>query len=232
MPVDDVTEADVLRFVAERVTSRAPAQIATVNAEYVMRARRDPEFRAVIEGAELRTADGAGVVMAGRKRGLVLRRRVGGSDLIWSISEQAARLGHHLFLLGGAKGVAELVAQRLKERYPGLEVAGTHSGTPLPTEDKAQMRLIREAAPDVLLVAFGAPGQDVWISRMKLVLGVPVIMGVGGAFDYVAGVARQPPRWMGTVGADWLFRLIHQPWRWRRMLVLPEFAILAAMRRD
>jgi len=86
---------------------------------------------------------------------------------------------------------------------------------------------VRSARPDLLFVAFGAPQQDIWIARHRQALGVPVSMGVGGAFDFIAGVTRRAPPWMQKHGVEWLHRLWHQPWRWRRMLVLPRFAALA-----
>jgi N-acetylglucosaminyldiphosphoundecaprenol N-acetyl-beta-D-mannosaminyltransferase len=232
VPVDNVSANDVLRFVAERIAARSPAQIATINAEYIMHALGNPAFMAVLRGAELRTPDGMGVVWAARRRGCPIAGRVGGSDLIWTVASQAAALGHRLFLLGGAAGVAERAAQVLVQHYPELTVAGTHSGSPRPEDDEGQKKLIRAARPDIVLVAFGAPQQDLWIGRMKEALNVPIVMGVGGAFDYVAGVAKRSPRWMQDAGLDWLYRLVRQPWRWRRMAVLPRFAVLAAVRRD
>lgn len=230
--MDEVTESDVLAFAAERIAQRRPAQIATVNAEFVMHARRDSSFLDVLRVCDLRTPDGFGVVLAARRRGLSIGGRVGGSDLIWSLSEQASRLNHRIFLLGARPGIAKQAADRLASRFPDLVVAGTYPGSPYPPDDASQIRLIQEARPDVLFVAFGAPQQDLWIARVKEQLAVPVIMGVGGSFDYVAGAARRAPRWMRDSGFDWLFRLVRQPWRWQRMLVLPQFAFLAMVRSD
>jgi len=232
VPVEDVTEADVLQFVRERVLSRSASQIATVNAEFVMHAQENERFRRALLDSELRTPDGMGVVLAARRRGVPIPRRVGGSDLIWSISEQAARLGHRVFLLGAGPGIAQRAAQRLSETFPGLEIAGTFAGSPRTGEDAEQIDMILGSKPDILFVAYGAPDQEIWIDEVKNRLGVPVIMGVGGSFDYVAGVVRRSPRWMQNIGLDWLFRLLIQPWRLRRMLVLPRFALLAMTRSD
>ncbi len=232
VPVDVVSEVDVLDFIGRRVAEREVSQVVTVNAEYVMRARVDSVFKRVIESADLRTPDGAGVVWAARRRGAMIQGRVGGSDLIWSVSEQAARTGQRVFLLGGAEGVAACASRVLQTRYPGLQVCGTFAGSPTAGRDDEQRRLIREAKPDVLFVAFGAPEQDLWIARAKRELQVPVSMGVGGSFDYVAGIAKRAPLTMQRLGLEWLYRLVRQPWRWRRMLVLPVFAALAGLRRD
>lgn len=232
VPIDMVTEEDVLQFVSQRVIDRVPSQIATINAEYVMHAQRSIQFMSVLEGAALRTADGMGVVWAARRRGGSIKRRVGGSDLIWSIAGQAERQGHRLYLLGAADGVADRAAATLKERYSGLSIVGAYSGSPRAGEDAEQIRRIDEGAVDVLLVAFGSPQQDLWIARTMPQLNVPVSIGVGGSFDYLAGTAKRAPRWMQDNGLDWLWRLVRQPSRWRRMLVLPRFALRAFIRSD
>lgn len=224
--VDPVTEDQVLDFIGERVQQRRPGQIVTVNAEFIMKARADAGFAEVLAGADLATPDGAGVVWAMRRQGVRVPARVGGSDLIWSVARQAAALGHRLFLLGGESGVAEEAARRLCQAHPGLEVAGTYAGSSAPHEAESIVDLIRCSRADVLFVAFGAPHQDVWLARYLARSGAAVGIGVGGSFDYLAGRARRAPRVMREHGLEWLWRLLQQPWRWRRMLALPHFAWL------
>jgi N-acetylglucosaminyldiphosphoundecaprenol N-acetyl-beta-D-mannosaminyltransferase len=218
-----VVERDVIDFVRERIRGSDPTQIVTVNAEFVMMARKDNQFRAVLARADIATPDGAGVVWAARRKGATMRRRVGGSDLIWSLSRQAATEGHRVFLLGAAEGVAASAADKLTADIPGLIVAGTHSGSPSPEEEGSIVDLVRTSGAHIVFVAFGAPQQDVWIARNLARSGAVVGMGVGGSFDYLAGTARRAPAWMRERGLDWLWRLIQQPWRWRRMLALPRF---------
>ncbi len=231
VPVDVVSEADVLAFVDDRVMRSDPAQIVTVNAEFVMIARRLPDFAVVLCQADMSTPDGAGVVWAMRRAGAKQVGRVGGSDLIWSISQQAARRKQRVFLLGAAEGVAKVAGDVLTGHYPGLDIVGTHSGTPSAADERYIVDLIRCSGADILFVAFGAPAQDIWIARNLPSTGVAVAIGVGGSFDYVAGRTRRAPRWMRDHGLDWLWRLILQPWRWRRMLALPAFA-WAVLRED
>jgi len=221
--VDAVSTADVLDLVKRRARDGCPAQVVTVNAEYVVRARRDIAFRHVIDQADMATPDSAGILWALRRQGVALPYRVGGSDLIWSLSLQAADFGHRVFLLGGREGVAVRAAERLRETFPGLAIAGTHVGSPARSEEEDIVDLIRRSEADLLFVAFGAPRQDLWIARNLQRTGVAFAMGVGGSIDYVAGTARRAPVWMRQAGLDWLWRLIHQPWRWRRMLALPRF---------
>jgi N-acetylglucosaminyldiphosphoundecaprenol N-acetyl-beta-D-mannosaminyltransferase len=143
--------------------------------------------------------------------------------LVVQIAERAAQSGWRLYLLGGALGVADRAAAILQARYPGLVVAGAFPGSPAPDEENDIVERIRAARPDMLFVAFGAPAQDLWIARNQPRLQVPVAMGVGGSLDFVAGVTRRAPEWVQRIGLEWLYRLIREPWRWRRQLELPRF---------
>lgn len=225
-PVDVVSERDVLQFVRTRVEEKQPAQIVTLNAEFTIRARKDPEFARVLREADLVTPDSAGVVWAARRKGAPLDRRVGGSDLIWSICGQAADTSHRVFLLGGANGVAEEAGRHLVSRYRELAVAGTYAGSPSVEDEDAIVDLIRRSHSDILFVAYGAPEQELWIARNLERTGARVALGVGGTFDYLAGRARRAPVWLRDHGLEWSWRLLHQPWRWRRMLALPQFVWL------
>lgn len=222
--VDDVTTPETLRRIGEYVAQRRPRQIVTVNPEFVMEAQRNAAFRVVLEEAALALPDGAGLLWAARRMGRPLRERVTGADTLPALAELSARAGYRLYFLGAAPGVADRAAAVLGQRYPGLRVVGCYAGSPATAEEDAIVARVRAATPDMLFVAYGAPNQDLWIARNLARLGVPVCMGVGGAFDFVAGVARRAPLWMRRAGLEWLHRLISQPWRWRRMLVLPRFA--------
>jgi N-acetylglucosaminyldiphosphoundecaprenol N-acetyl-beta-D-mannosaminyltransferase len=135
-----------------------------------------------------------------------------------------------VYLLGAGPGVADQVAERLAAQSPSLQVVGTYSGSPDPAEEDALIARINAAAPDILFVAYGSPAQEKWLARNLPRLRVKVAMGVGGAFDFVAGITPRAPLWMRRAGLEWLHRLIKQPWRWRRMLRLPRF-VWAVLRR-
>jgi N-acetylglucosaminyldiphosphoundecaprenol N-acetyl-beta-D-mannosaminyltransferase len=199
-------------------------QVATVNPEFVMSAQKDPEFSKVLELADLCLADGTGVVWAARRQGCELGGPVPGVDLVPPLAALCARRGFRLFLLGAAPGVAAELAARLRTEHASLEVAA-HSGSPEHSSDEETLRLIHEHRAQVLLVAFGAPKQDLWIARLGDRLGVSVAIGVGGAFDYLTGRVPRAPVWMRGAGLEWLHRLANQPWRIRRMVVLPAYAI-------
>jgi N-acetylglucosaminyldiphosphoundecaprenol N-acetyl-beta-D-mannosaminyltransferase len=199
-------------------------QVATVNPEFVMRAQKDREFARVLEAADLCLPDGTGVVWAARRQGCALREPVAGTDLVEPLAALCARRQSRLFLLGAQPGVADRLAARLAAANPGLGVAA-HSGNPEPSNDDESLRRIADHRTDVLLVAYGAPTQELWIDRLRPRLNVSVAMGVGGAFDYLTGRVPRAPAWMRRSGLEWLHRLAHQPWRLRRMAVLPLYAV-------
>ncbi|TMC36536.1 MAG: WecB/TagA/CpsF family glycosyltransferase [Chloroflexi bacterium] len=203
-----------LERIEQLVDDGGPHLVATVNPEFVMRARKDPDFARVLESADLCLPDGVGVVWAARRQGCDMRHPVAGVDLVQPLAAMCARRGWRLFLLGAAPGDAN----------EGLEV-NAHSGAPDPSHDVETLHRIHDHHPDVILVAYGAPAQEFWIDRLKNRLGVSVAIGVGGAFDYLTGRVPRAPVWMRRARMEWLARLVRQPWRVRRMAVLPAYAI-------
>ncbi|MGH2460132.1 MAG: WecB/TagA/CpsF family glycosyltransferase [Chloroflexota bacterium] len=227
--VDDVTFAEALAICRACVRSGQPHRIVTPNAEFVMAARRRPEFRKILNDSTLAIPDGAGLLLAGRLLGTPLREQVAGTDLADRLAGLCSREGYRLFFLGAAPGVAEQAARYLAARYPGLMVAGTFAGSPDPAADAATRARLREAGRiDVLFVAYGGEKQEAWLDRNQAALGIPLAIGVGGALDFFSGRVPRAPVVMRRLGLDWLFRLIVQPWRWRRQLALPRFVIAVA----
>lgn len=204
---------------------RPTCQVVTLNPEMVMAAQHDAELREAILRADLVVADGAGVVWAAWLAGATLRGRVTGVDLLDVCAQVAAERGYRLFLLGAAEGVARQAAERLEARYPDLYIVGAFAGSPAAAEQSEICARIREAGADIVFVAYGAPAQELWIARTRGDLGAAVAIGVGGAFDFVAGRVSRAPSWMRRLGLEWLYRLWREPWRWRRMLALPRFAV-------
>jgi N-acetylglucosaminyldiphosphoundecaprenol N-acetyl-beta-D-mannosaminyltransferase len=225
VPVDNLTEREALAAIAARLAAGQPFQVVTVNPEFIMEARRNPAFAAVLRRADLAMADGIGLLLAARYLGLGLRERVTGVALSSRLAALAAQRGYRLFLLGAAEGVAEQAAAALTARYPGLIIAGTFAGSPQPRHAPFLCQIIAAARADILLVAYGHPAQDLWVARHQAASGATLAMGVGGTFDELAGVVPLAPAWMQRLGLKWLFRLITQPWRWRRIVdAVPHFA--------
>jgi heptosyltransferase-2 len=229
--VDNVNYDQALSIIESFIESGEPHQVVTVNPEFIVAAQPDHDFRRVLNTSSLALPDGVGLLRAARFLGHPLQERVTGTDTVQRVAALAAQKGYSLFLLGAAPGVAVETAARLCETYPGLRIAGTHAGSPAFEGEGEIVRMIQRAEPDILFVAYGAPQQDKWIARNLERLGVPVAMGVGGAFDFISGRAKRAPRWLQRLGLEWLHRLVCEPWRWRRMLALPKFVWLMVWER-
>jgi len=233
--VDDVTYDEtialIVRWIDEgRAGHGSPHVVTTPNPEFVMAARRDPSFRAILKQSALNVPDGIGLLMAARLRRWRFREHVRGTDLVIRLAAVGAAHGHRWFLLGAEDGIAQRMADILQQRFPGLTIAGAAPGSPRPADDPATWAMIRAAGPiDLILVAYGAPGQERWLARSLGTLGIPVGIGVGGVFNFLSGAVPRAPRWMQRLELEWLHRLIVQPSRWRRQAKLPVFMVLATL---
>ncbi len=226
VPVDGISYEAWMKQIGDWVTLDNGAQhVCTVNPEFVMIAQTDSIFFNILNRAALCVPDGVGLLWASRHLGTPLPERVTGSDAVPLIAKYAAEHGWKIFLLGAGEGVAASAAEILQRRYPGLVVAGSYSGSPAEAQEDEIVAMVNASGADILFVAYGAPKQDKWIARNLPRLQVSMAMGVGGSLDFIAGVIPRAPRWMRDRGLEWLYRLMRQPWRLRRMLRLPRFVI-------
>ena len=229
---DRVDLSSAVSTILDRVRRGERTVVITANPEFVMLARREADLRRIAADADLVVPDGTGVLVASRLLGDALPGRAPGRLVVDALAARAASLGLSFYLLGAAPGVAERAAERLRRRHPDLRVAGAHAGSPEPSNDDASVRSIDEAAPHVLLVAYGMPAQERWIARnMARLPSVRVAIGVGGVLDQLAGLRAVPPRVVHVAGLEWLWRLAFEPRRWRRQRVLPVFAALVLAQR-
>jgi N-acetylglucosaminyldiphosphoundecaprenol N-acetyl-beta-D-mannosaminyltransferase len=226
IPIDDVNMAEALNrleaFIHIGRHTGKSHQIATVNADFVVKALHDPELRYLLQEADMATADGMPLVWGARLLGVSLEDRVAGSDMVPALVQRAAKKGYSVYFLGAAPGVAARAAQRLQEQYPQLIVAGVCSPpyTPVLEMDPAILEAIQAARPDILLVAFGNPKQEKWIGMVRRQINVPVMIGVGATLDFIAGSKKRAPKWMQKVGMEWLHRLLQEPQRLLRRYVV------------
>ena len=227
LQIDLVDMEAALKTIETLVAAREPTCVVTADASMVVIAREDPELQAIIERAALVTADGAGLLWAARLFGKPIRTRVSGVDLVERVVERSAAGGPKVYFLGASPGVADKAADNLRARFPGARIVGTQHGYFGPDEEPDVVRGIRDAAPDVLFVAFGIPKQEKFIDRHKAEMDVPVSIGVGGSFDVHSGSVRRAPNWMQNAGMEWLFRLMQNPGKMRKVMMLPEFVLLA-----
>lgn len=218
-----VTMAETLNHIENFIKNNSPHQVITLNAEILYRATQDPQLMQIINQAALVTPDGAGILWAGRKLGQPLPERVTGIDLVQALAPRAAQKGWRLYLYGGEPGTAETAATRLREQHPALEIVGVSHGFIPPEEQEALRDTIKKAQPHIILVALGAPRQEFWIAENLPSLAVPVAIGVGGSLDVIAGQVKRAPQWVQKAQLEWLYRLVKEPWRYKRMLALPAF---------
>jgi len=223
VPVDPLSEAEAVEWVVRALAEGQPRLVISVNPERIMQAGRDPDFAAILRRADLALADGAGVLWAARRLGHPLPSRLAGVDVVTALAARGAREGWRFFFLGGAPGVAETAGRVLRDRFPGFTLAGTHPGSPDPASDPVTVELVRSSGAQLLFLAYGATAEEAWLARNLARSGAIVGMGVGGTFDFISGRARRAPPWMRERGLEWLHRLRQEPWRWRRMLALPQF---------
>ncbi len=226
-PIDCLSMDQCIDRVAEIIRAGGARRVITLNPEILYRAVQfDHSLLELIKRADLVTADGEGIVWAGQMAGTPFSERVTGIDLMLRLVERAADEGWKIYLLGAAPGVAEEAAEKLTRRFPKLQVVGTRHGYFRPDEEVNIVQSIRQKAPQLLFVALGAPAQEKWIDRNIEGIGHVVAIGVGGSFDVISGRVDRAPLWMRKFKIEWLGRLISEPSRWRRMLVLPKFAWL------
>ena len=216
VPFHNVTFEEAVEWIIARVRSGRPANIATANLDFVMRAWRDPELQRILIDADLVLADGFPIVKLSPFFGTALKARVTGSDLTPMLAERAAKEGICVYGLGAADGVAEEAMRLLKEHNPALKVVGTYSPPYAPLlemDHREVLRRLEKAAPDILFVALGAPKQDKFISMHVRGWNIPVSIGVGGSLDFITGTQKRAPAWMRKIYLEWLWRLCLNPKR-------------------
>jgi len=200
-------------------------KIFTPNSEIIMAAYENAEFCEILNDADLLTADGIGVVYASRILGKPISERAAGFDITKKVLGKIAQSGHKVFFFGGKPGVCDKAKENVEKEFPGINVVGTRNGYFKPEDEAAIIEEINASGADLLLVGLGAPAQEKWISRNADKLNVKAAAGVGGTFDVLAGVAERAPDIFCKLGLEWFYRLLKEPWRAKRMMSLPRFAL-------
>lgn len=223
-----------LAIIENWIVRRESHYVCVTPVHSVMECHRDPDLRCIFNASGLTTPDGMPLVWLCHLKGHQYVGRVYGPDLMLALCERSVSRGYRHFFYGGAQGSPEQLAANLQRRFPGLAVVGTYSPpfrSLTPEEDAQVVQMINETTPDVVWVGLGSPRQERWMAAHIGWLIAPVLIGVGAAFDFHAGLKRQAPRWMQRSGLEWLFRLLTEPRRlWRRYLVSnPLFVTLVLL---
>lgn len=214
---------------------RSPHIIVTPDALAALRSRTDEDYRRIVAGAGLVLPDGAGLIGALKLVGTPIQERIPGVEFTEHLCKRAACEGWNVWLLGGVPGVAEEAAAKLIDKYPGLKIVGTRDGFFKENEAAGICSAIKESETDILFVGLGVPKQEYWLEKHLADTGAVVGMGIGGSMDVISGrLSRAPKAWQ-RMGMEWLYRLIQEPWRWRRLVKLPLFVwylVLTCMHLD
>jgi N-acetylglucosaminyldiphosphoundecaprenol N-acetyl-beta-D-mannosaminyltransferase len=209
-----------------------PFQLITANPEIVIRAQEDSELRHIMDKADLITADGIGIILASRwRQGRALSERVTGYDLLLELLHKGNERGWSFYFLGADEETSRKAAERVASLYPNVKLAGRHNGFFNTAEEARIVDEIEQIRPDVLIVALGAPAAEKWIHKHKARLTAKLAFGVGGSLDVIAGKVKRAPVFWQKLNLEWFHRLLSQPSRWRRQLLLPVFAFRALTER-
>jgi N-acetylglucosaminyldiphosphoundecaprenol N-acetyl-beta-D-mannosaminyltransferase len=232
IPLDNLTLAEAVLEIVRAIEGDRPRRVCFVNADCVNLALHDAEYRETLRTADLAFADGIGMRLAGIFLGRKVRDNVNGTDLFPRLCQALDGRGKRIFLLGARPGTAERMAGWMAGRYPGIVVSGCRDGYFSPAEEADVIQQVRRSQSDLLLVAFGAPRQDVWVDQHLAELGVKVAVGVGGLLDFFGGRIPRAPRWIRRLGMEWCYRLYQEPRRLARRYLLGNPVFLARVLRE
>lgn len=238
--IDNVNMSQAISRAVEGMREHPPFVVVTPNSEIVVKANEDSRLQNIIESAGLVVPDGIGLVIGSKLVGEPLEERVTGIDLMDRLLANAEKSGERVYLMGGKEGIAELAKEKIKQKYPQINIVGTcngyfkgvHSKYEGHQEELQIVENIKNHNVDILFVALGAPGQEFFIDKYKNQLGAKLLMGVGGSFDVISGTVKRAPEIWQKIGMEWAYRLIKEPWRIKRAGALPVFAVNVLVHRD
>lgn len=228
----DIDEAGILTKDLIEKSNKTCKIVVAPNTEFIMMAQKDEEFYNILRNAELATPDSVGVMIGGKIQKKPFKQRIPGQAYFRKILEIGEKEGWTFYLLGGEDNVPELTVSNVKKDYPNLKIVGYHEGFFKKDSEEDVIKEINSLKPNVLFVAMGAPIQEKWISKHKDELQVDVAAGQGGTFDYEAGRIKRAPKIVQKLCIEWLWRLILQPTRIKRMIVLPIYLMKIIFTRD
>ena len=228
VPIDPVTQDEAVARISGYLTDGGKHHVMTPNSEMLVRSSKDSTFRSLLQSSEFNLPDSTGLLWAASFTGQTLKHRVTGVDTVERLLASLSS-DHPVFLLGGRKGVGVRVRDRMLKQNPNLQI-DTFEGTPSEEDAPDIIKKINDSGAHLLLVAYGAPKQDLWINQHLMNLtSVRVAIGVGGTFDFLSGSIKRAPKFMRAIGMEWLWRLILQPSRigriWRAVVVFPWLVV-------
>ena len=231
--INNISMNEALKTAEKKIENDEKYIIYTPNTEIIMMCQKDEEFLKIMNRSDVNVADGVGLIYAGKIKKLPLKEKVAGYDLSINLLKMAHEKGLKLYVVGGKPGVAEAAIKNVQNKYPGIKTVGSrhgyfkgsHLGNRGHPEEKAVIEDINKHKPHILFVGFGAKKQELWIDYNKDLINANVIIGNGGTLDGLAGIVKRAPDIFINLGLEWLYRLIKEPKRIKRQIVLPEFLL-------
>lgn len=217
---------ELIEQIFNRIEKKEKSLIVAINPEKIMKAKEDPALKQLLNEAEFQIPDGIGVILASKIQKGQIMERVTGVDMMMRLCEEAAKQQKPIFLYGGKPGVAATAGEKLKELFPGIQIAGIQHG--YEKDNEKVIEKINEAKPDILFVAMGSPKQENWINANRDRLHPTIYQGVGGSFDVLAGNVKRAPEAFQKAGLEWFYRLLMEPKRIKRQMALPRFLLEVA----
>ncbi|MCR5009470.1 MAG: WecB/TagA/CpsF family glycosyltransferase [Clostridia bacterium] len=226
IPLDVLTREEAGRCMEQLLETNGCSVVVTPNCEILYAAEKNAELKTALIGADLAVPDGIGVVKAASMAGSPLKERLAGIDICTDSLKICAQKGMSVFFLGGKPGIAERAAKNMEQQIPGLKVAGTADGYFLPEEEERLVRRISESGAAFAVIGLGSPKQELFMHKNAAHLGVKACMGVGGSLDVWAGEVNRAPEKFTRAGLEWLYRLVQQPSRIKRIVKIPAYLFL------
>jgi N-acetylglucosaminyldiphosphoundecaprenol N-acetyl-beta-D-mannosaminyltransferase len=216
---------ETLEHFIECIEAGKTIRVITANPEMIMLARQDESFKEILYSADFVTPDGIGVILAGKILNRPLKERITGYDLTVSLLSVANEKNWRVYFLGASPEVMDLLRKKIVDQYPGINLMAHHGYFSTDDEERI-VDEIRNHHPHLLLVGLGMQKQELFLQKYLSHLPVQFAMGVGGTFDVLSGKVKRAPLLWQRLGVEWLYRLIKEPWRWKRMLALPKFLFI------
>jgi len=232
VPIDNLNMEEAMNRFRELLKEDRMTSIYTPNTEIIMLSETDQDLKTALLDSQLNVPDGFGIVLAARLHRVGIKGKIAGIDMMEQILKYLNYTKKSVYVLGSKPEVLALALSNIQENYPGIAIKDSHHGYFDDEEEQEIIKRINEVKPDVLFVALGAPRQEKWIHEHKHQLNASVAMGVGGSLDVMSGVAKRAPKFMVDMGLEWFYRLIKEPWRFKRMLVIPRFLFKVLLTRD
>lgn len=219
---DNFTREEFVHTLHERIQNQQKTFVVTANPEIVMYARTHPDYAATLSSADFIAPDGIGIVKAAQSLNTPIKERVPGYELMLDLLDVANKEGHRVYFLGARPEVVEKTVAKVSENWPSVRIAGYHHGY-FDHSNPKMIKQVQQTKPDMIFVAFGFPRQENWIDEYLKTADKGLAMGVGGSFDVLSGNAKRAPQLVRKFHVEWLYRLVRQPSRWKRMLAIPQF---------